>query len=609
MPNTPKIPAWLVPALVATLALSIACAGYRLRAESRSKAVAILVEAATVDELAQGRAGGWPAVLGRLQSAGLTGVVLPEQTIGDLIDDGRIAAESGTLSALDATAAQQLHYAVEARIGKGAAPQDGRRSLERVVLPGAMRLGFVRGLSAGPNPDQAKAIAATGLTLAVRLKNEPSAGPEYFRSAIARSAELGGRAIIPIGDQAPGHRELIKDVADQIAVMGLDYASPEFAKIAGDAQLAARLKERLLRLHAVQAAEIDRMSRGEVVDRFARAYRERNIRLLLVRPVGGASPDPVEDLASAIRDIRSAVEREGGTVKWPTPIQDPGVPSSLAAALAAAVALVAGGIAWALLPAGAWRWIGVLVAAALGAAAIWGPGRVYLATAAAFAFPLGGYLLLESRARIQPWRELGWMCLFSLAGGLAVAGLLSELAFMVRVDQFFAVKLAHFGPIVAAGAWMASRRFDFSALWRTPVLWGLALTLLAVLAALAFMLARTGNDNPATVSGFELKFRALLDTVLTVRPRTKEFLIGHPAAILGLLALARARAAGAPEGWAIGLLTLGAIGQTSIVNTLCHIHSPLDLNLMRIAIGLVLGGILGLVLWKLPPFRVATPQR
>ena len=44
-------------------------------------------------------------------------------------------------------------------------------------------------------------------------------------------------------------------------------------------------------------------------------------------------------------------------------------------------------------------------------------------------------------------------------------------------------------------------------------------------------------------------------------------------------------------------LMLGAIGQTSVVNTLCHLHIPVALSLGRVIEGLVLGCIIGFGIW------------
>jgi hypothetical protein len=88
----------------------------------------------------------------------------------------------------------------------------------------------------------------------------------------------------------------------------------------------------------------------------------------------------------------------------------------------------------------------------------------------------------------------------------------------------------------------------------------------------------------------ELKLRSLLDQLLIVRPRTKEFLIGHPALFLSVaLAPLWGRRVSLP------LLWLGTIGQVSLINTFCHIHTPLSVSLLRAFNGLWTGILLGCV--------------
>jgi hypothetical protein len=42
---------------------------------------------------------------------------------------------------------------------------------------------------------------------------------------------------------------------------------------------------------------------------------------------------------------------------------------------------------------------------------------------------------------------------------------------------------------------------------------------------------------------------------------------------------------------------VSAMGQTSIVNTMSHIHIPVLLSIVRVLEGLVIGGVIGGVLW------------
>ncbi len=88
-----------------------------------------------------------------------------------------------------------------------------------------------------------------------------------------------------------------------------------------------------------------------------------------------------------------------------------------------------------------------------------------------------------------------------------------------------------------------------------------------VLVIMVIYLLRTGNSVPELVSSWEIKLREGLEALLKVRPRTKEFLLGHPLMFLLLyFGYAQKR---------LPLLLLGIIGQISVVNTYAHLHTPL----------------------------------
>jgi len=105
---------------------------------------------------------------------------------------------------------------------------------------------------------------------------------------------------------------------------------------------------------------------------------------------------------------------------------------------------------------------------------------------------------------------------------------------------------------------------------------------------LGLLVLRSGNESGVGVSGLELHFRAVLDRVFGVRPRTKEVLIGHP-----LLVLAFARAMAGKRGGLWALLALGTVGQVSMVNTFSHLHTPILVSVARTLHGLWVGALLG----------------
>ncbi len=185
-------------------------------------------------------------------------------------------------------------------------------------------------------------------------------------------------------------------------------------------------------------------------------------------------------------------------------------------------------------------------------------------------------------------------------GALHIVGLLGETPFLIKADQFTGVKAAHTLPLLLVlifyAAWTVGR-WDFWREWLSrPVLWGQVVLALVILSALGLMLIRTGNETPGAVPDWELRLRALLETVMNVRPRTKEFLVGHPALVIAVALLLSGRTR-----WLPLTMFLATIGQVSIVNTFCHLHSPLLVSLQRTGWGIVIGiglGFLLLTLWK-----------
>jgi hypothetical protein len=105
------------------------------------------------------------------------------------------------------------------------------------------------------------------------------------------------------------------------------------------------------------------------------------------------------------------------------------------------------------------------------------------------------------------------------------------------------------------------------------------------MAGLAVYIIRTGNDNLGVVSDLEARVRQYLGHVLTVRPRTKEFLIGHPAMLVLLYYGYRYEM--------LPILLVGTIGQISLINTYAHIHTPLITSILRSMHGLWIGILIG----------------
>lgn len=176
-----------------------------------------------------------------------------------------------------------------------------------------------------------------------------------------------------------------------------------------------------------------------------------------------------------------------------------------------------------------------------------------------------------------------------------VFGLLFNITYSLVIEQFRGVSLLHLGPIALVAIYVLLYRGQgakgsITRLWKllmTPIslLWVVVAVIVAAVGA--YYLSRTGNSGQ--VSAIEMMIRQWLETTVGVRPRFKEFMLGHPPLILGLFLALRYRAS-----WL--LLIVGTLGQLTMVSTFTHIHTPIMMSTLRTLLGLGIGIIFGLVL-------------
>jgi hypothetical protein len=512
----------------------------------------------------------------------------------------------------------------------------------------------LRTLGLGLPPDALAAAQAAHLRIAGRISNFPGINPTTAANVLRRLSAQGATTVIFSGDDVLGYRGMENQVAalltppkedeTSVASLHLNYGAIEFGKQKGDEKLSAALHGEYVRVHSIQVGEMAQLDENGAIDRFVLAARERNIRFCFVRLLTFAGTDPIGTNVEFIKKITKGIahgsEWAGGGMEFgpARPFEETGVSTLLFVIVALGVAAGSVWMARAFAPwprrVQALLLIGLCIVCA-GLAASGESGRKLVALLAGIVFPTAACLWTfpRSRAGTRAWpetldRSRIATCVESAARGLALAsaitvigivhviGLLATRPFMLQANQFLGIKAQHAVPvlIVALAAlvgvtvpgetWLRfkARAVErLSVAWNEPARFGLLLLGLVAVVGLAFVVARTGNDSGVGVSGFELKARALLDRLLPVRPRTKEFLVGHPAFLLGLAWWWRGR-----RRWAIPCFVVGSLGQVSLLNTFCHIHTPLIVSAWRDGIGLVLGTLIGiglfcLVEWFVPP--------
>ncbi|MCD0159453.1 DUF5693 family protein, partial [Deinococcus sp. 6GRE01] len=123
-------------------------------------------------------------------------------------------------------------------------------------------------------------------------------------------------------------------------------------------------------------------------------------------------------------------------------------------------------------------------------------------------------------------------------------------------------------------------------IYNAPIKLGDVVVMGLALAVFALVFLRRGNATGASVSDTEARIRQDLQDSL-VRPRFKE-MAGHPLGLIGL--------SGALPGYFGAMLILGGVvGQSSILNTFSHFHTPLLISATRCFLGLGVGLIAGLI--------------
>ncbi len=581
-----RIPLWLVASFVFTTLIAGYSLWQRYQVESENRAVGIVADSDTIQSLAASQGLSLTEALKKLKSVGLTGVVLPEETIGDLVTDGKL------LVAPDAVRLVTDDPQLRARVARGLTQRYGIfiPAGDATVPVGSLNPSLARSASIGLDPLWANEAQALGLFVVARLGNPSGATEKYVTASLAWAAELGAKVFLPQGEQVLGRRDALSATVEGLIANKMLYATPEFAKIGGDANIVSGNPELVVRLHSAQTAELDKLGLGEAIERYGKAAAERNQRLLLVRPVSNAAAAPLDTFGEFVGKINQQLAKEGYTAGVPHAFKDSGVPVFVFVALALSTLPA---FFWLFALLGRYRVPAFGFVALIALATALPAARGPFALLCTLAYPMIAFMLIE-RSPVGVFVAYLRTSVISLIGGLCVGGLLNGLPFFVKADAFDGVKVAHFLPIVLIGLFFFLRGTDGRAALKNPIFWQQAAIGLVLIVGFAFMASRTGNDGPAGVSGVELKLRALLDQIMFVRPRTKEFMIGHPAMIIALGLAASKRISG---GWLAIAMMVGAIGQTSMVNTMCHLHTPITVSLARIGVGLVVGGILGAIGW------------
>ncbi len=637
---------FLVILFVVGLGASLLVLSQRVAVERGNATVGVAVDFLEVQRLAGTTGESLEATMRQFKDAGATHLAVTEDSLENLMDRGQVSLYSGGATVrmrLDsAYRLQQVVMALSSRFPGSYVQQGEAEGDFRLKCPAAAVSHPATGV--GYSPDALEAARAVGLEIVARPRWEGIRTRAGVERAVELAAKTGAEIVVFSGDQVVGFPGFVGATAEALVANGLTFGYIELAPQVGAASLAGALDFKVVRVHSITEPEMRIITLSRAVERFVKAARERNVRLFYLRLFPGDARGPASINFEYVAAIHDGLAARGMTTGVPTPFAPLRIPPWQLALVRVALC---GGLLWIVQSLfglrASWFWAlaallvlgggGAMMVAtdmvrslcALGAGIVFptlavGWAARYLATPAEGERP--------SLAAAFPRQILAFagVSAITIAGGLVIAALLSDSAYLMKIAQFRGVKFAQFLPLMAiALVWLArsmpwyaeadcgQTRAEWPAIWAglrgalsQPIVYWHAVAAMIGLAVLAMLMMRSGNDAGGAVLPGELQFRALLDKILIVRPRTKEVLLGHPVMMLALLMMIR----GTPRGlWAA--LAVGAIGQVSLLNSFCHLHTPLTLTLLRVFNGLWVGALAGIVLcvvWDFVSRRIAPEE-
>jgi hypothetical protein len=638
--------------LLAVLAVGLLACLYvgarRERHEHRANRVEIVMDDQDFQSLARSYAYDQRAFLIALRRAGLTSLAVQEELGGQVSSAPNAVVYTGT-SLLDQAKLTGFRDPVFGRLAVHGirtdevylvaydAPTAARYARE---LPLKFNPRAVRVLRAGVPAvyairTQADYFAAVGLGLPAdrvalahelalrlvpRLQNDERFQAPQIEALLRNAAtHHDAHTVIFFGlrNQVLGYPDNIDAAANALRADKLDFGTIETYDVkqiqAGSETLARDLPDRTVRVQAIAKPEQDKLRPEEIVQRYDLGVRERNVRVVYLRPFAhqwdGRSIEAtnVELVQRIAQGVRAAGLRVGTASPFERFVTRPWE-IALASLAVPAVLL------WLLAEFGLGnrRWLIAFVAADLllvlaGFAlhhdlAV----RKLLALIGGIAFPVAAFASIApafaarrapstGAAVLDGIRVLAIATLVTLGGALVVVGLLSTPLTMLEVDRFSGVKLVlAVPPLLCLLLYLFTRRWGFkltpASLAASPVN-VLQLVAAAVLLGAGYLvLARSGNQSDITPSAFELALRSHLTTLLAVRPRFKEFLVGFPALMLlpALVPPDRVR-----WGWLFALAI--GVGLADVVDTFSHLHTNLAVSLLRLVNGAVISIVAGAI--------------
>ena len=425
--------------------------------------------------------------------------------------------------------------------------------------------------------------------------------------------ELSPEYIIFAGDIISGYKENISKTAEIMNKNNIKLGMIEsfIAKQKGVNSLAHLSEYNLMRVHSIQAEEMEKYSIQKVVDRYLRAVRERNVRILYLKPFLNSKDglNITETNKKFLNDLTKGLQNDG-FVLGSAETFDFFSNSKLSIYLISLGITGAGIILLEKLLGFNFKYIHYFIFLL---AILFVTGFIYLNKIMFLRklLALGSSIIFPSLAIITQFidKKSNYIMSFfkaiaiSFSGVIFMTASLSHLSFLVNIDQFRGVKFSFLLPIIFVLWYYLKKEYiekkslkEYLATMNEFLNLEIKVKHLLMSGFLGIVavvyIARSGNYSFLSVMNIEIWFREFLEDILYVRPRFKAFLIGHPILVVALYYKEEIKS----NLLMTILLVLASIGQITILNTFAHIHIPLKISFIRSFHGIWLGLLLGIII-------------
>ncbi|MFW5981976.1 MAG: DUF5693 family protein [Halanaerobiaceae bacterium] len=467
-----------------------------------------------------------------------------------------------------------------------------------------------RYLSIGINEKEINNIEKNNLIPIPRFNNHQLVNEQNWDIMDRLSPSIiifAGQEITGYGD-INGLKKTAKIMEENKIILGM--IEPFIAKQDGASTLARNLDYDLLRVHSIQQVEMDHRRNytvDNIIDRYLRAVRERNVRLLYLRPfLESRNNIPAKELTlSYIGELSGRLEEIGYTASK-IETYDNFRSSNLLLILSSIGIIIAVINLFEYILDTRFRkyfWL-LLILAVLGELLFLLSGQVLLlrkilALVTAITFPSLAVISQLFKKQGNHFVKFLKGTAISLIGVLFLSSALADIAFVLYVEQFTGVKLSFVFPLFLITIYYIRKynelgnsnlQKSISDFWEASIKVKHIVIIVAFAIAGVIYISRTGNNPIFPVSGLEINIRNLLENLLLIRPRFKE-LMGHPAFILVLASGKKIYS----RLYYYPLLMVAAIAQVNILNTFSHIHTPFMVSLIRTFHGLWMGILLAAI--------------